>query len=62
MTFRMTISASLIFLTNFRYYIFFVVPFTCVPMLLIAKMTADAYRNEDESANKGGCEPMVEAE
>ena len=51
MMFRMTISASLIFLTNFRFYIFFVVPFTCIPMLLTAKMTDDAYKSEDESVN-----------
>ena len=49
MMFRLTISASLIFLTNFRHYIFFVVPSTCIPMLVIAKMTADAYKDEDES-------------
>ena len=42
MIFRMTITASLIFLTNFRYYLFFVLPFTCIPMILIAKMTTDA--------------------
>ena len=59
MMFRMTISASLIFLTNFSYYIFFVVPFTCIPMLLIAKMTTDANKRENESVNEGGCEPIV---
>ena len=61
MMFRLTISASLIFLTNFRYYIYFIVPFTCIPMLLIAKMTADAYKGgEGESVNEGGgCDPIV---
>ena len=59
MMFRMTISASLIFLTNFSYYIFFVVPFTCIPMLLIAKMTTEALKGQDESANEGFCEPIV---
>ena len=60
MMFRLTISASLIFLTNFRYYIFFVVPSTCIPMLLIAKMTVDAYKDAGESVHEGGgCEPIV---
>ena len=62
MMLRLTISASLIFLTNFRQYIFFVVPSTCIPMLVIAKMTADAYKGEDKSENEGGCEPIVNAE
>ena len=58
MMFRLTITSSLIFLTNFRYYLYFVMPFTCLPMLVTAKMTTDANNNVEVGANGsgGGCE------
>ena len=47
MMFRLTITASLIFLTNFRYYLYFCLPATCIPMVLTFNWTTSALQESE---------------
>ena len=53
MMFRLTITASLIFLTNFRYYLFFCLPATCIPMILTYNWTESALRESEADVAAG---------